>query len=102
MRHAPLVRPMALQRNPSVPAWLIRPMAFGAAGVDFFGRDPCLSPADQAHGFWRRRLSFFGTLTEKSRRRVYCTGLRASWSELAHDRSLSASEKEPLINPPLY
>jgi hypothetical protein len=39
MRHAPL----------------IRPMAFGAAGLDCFGRDPCLSPADQAHGFWRHR-----------------------------------------------
>ena len=63
-------------------------MAFGAAGLDFFGRDPCLSPADQAHGFWCRRFRNIWTSTEKARRRVYCTGLRASWSELAYGRPL--------------
>jgi hypothetical protein len=26
-------------------------MAFGAAGLEICGRDPSLSPADQAHGF---------------------------------------------------
>ena len=70
-------------------------MAFGAAGLDFFGRDPCLSPADQANGFWCRRFRNIWTSTEKARMRVYCTGLRASWSELAHARSLCASESQP-------
>jgi hypothetical protein len=34
-------------------------------------------------------------LTEKARGGVYCTGLRASWSELAYFRPLRASETEP-------
>jgi hypothetical protein len=99
MRHVPLARPMALQHN------LYLSPADQAHGLwrrrlsFFFGRDPCPSArliSDQAHGFWRRGLRNFWALTEKAGRRVCCTGLRASWSELAYARSLSASKKEPL------
>jgi hypothetical protein len=56
---------------------------------------PPLRPQSPRVGFWRRRLRKIWALTEKARRRVYCTGLRANWSELAYARPLSASETEP-------
>jgi hypothetical protein len=57
---------------------------------------PPLRPQSPRIGFWRRRLRRKWALTEKARRRGYCTGLQASWSELAYVRPLCASETEPL------
>jgi hypothetical protein len=66
-----------------------------SVGFDF-AHSPPLRPQSPRIGFWRRRRRKIWALAEKSRRRVYCTGLRASLSELAYVRPLSASETGPV------
>jgi hypothetical protein len=82
MRHAPLIRPMALQCSPH-------------PGFDF-GHSPApprpppaITAQSPRFGFWRRGLRKKWALTEKARRRVYCTGLRASWSAIVCFRNIA-------------
>jgi hypothetical protein len=53
-------------------------------GFDFAHPPPLCDHKVLGLAFCRRRLRKKWALTEKARRRVYCTGFRASWSELAY------------------
>jgi hypothetical protein len=68
-----------------------------SVGSDFaHSPAPPLRPQSPRIGFWRRGLRKIWASAGKARRRVYCTGLRASWLELAYGRPFCASETEPL------
>ena len=70
--------PITLKELPSILNKLLDSLR-----LDFYLPDSGFRDRSEARGWaWRRRLRKNWALTEKARRRVCCTGLRASWSEL--------------------